>query len=76
MNRSYPFYGRRHQGGIATDPQRHSVFMTFRFADSASTKSLQTLLARWSAAAAVLQQGKPIGSVQPDSAVGAAHRHR
>jgi len=69
LNRSYPFYGQRHQGGIATDPQRHSVFMAFRFADSASEKSLQTLLARWSAAAAVLQQGKPIGSVQPDSAV-------
>ena len=47
LNRSHPFYGQRHQGGVATDPQRHSVFMTFRFADSASTKSLQTLLARW-----------------------------
>ena len=69
LSRSYPFYGQRHQGGIATEPQRHSVFMAFRLADGASAKSLQTLLARWSAAAAVLQQGKPVGSVQPDSAV-------
>jgi deferrochelatase/peroxidase EfeB len=69
LTRSYPFYGQRHQGGIATDPQRHSVFMAFRFAESASRTSLQTLLARWSAAVAVLQQGKPVGAVQPDSEV-------
>jgi deferrochelatase/peroxidase EfeB len=66
LSTSYPFYGQVHQGGVATPPQRHSVFMTFRFADSADRRSLQTLLARWSAAAAVLQQGKPIGAVQPD----------
>ena len=66
LHRSYPFYGPGHQGGIATPPQRHSVFMTFRLADTATRTSLQTLLARWSAAAAVLQQGKPVGSVQPD----------
>lgn len=69
LDRSYPFYGTGHQGGIATEPQRHTVFMTFRLAESASVKSLQTLLARWSAAAAVLQQGKPVGTVQPDSEV-------
>lgn len=69
LDRSYPFYGTGHQGGIATEPQRHSVFMTFRLADTATKGSLQTLLARWSAAAAILQQGKPVGSVQPDSEV-------
>jgi deferrochelatase/peroxidase EfeB len=69
LSTSYPFYGPGHQGGIATPPQRHSVFMTFRLADTAGKTSLQTLLARWSAAAAVLQQGKPVGSVQPDSDV-------
>lgn len=69
LHHSYPFYGQGHQGGIATPPQRHSVFMSFTLADSASRKSLQTLLARWSAAAAVLQQGKPVGAVQPDNAV-------
>jgi deferrochelatase/peroxidase EfeB len=65
LHGSYPFYGQGHQGGIDTPPQRHSVFMTFRFADSATRQSVQTLLARWSAAAAVLQQGTPVGSVQP-----------
>jgi deferrochelatase/peroxidase EfeB len=66
LHQSYPFYGPGHQAGVATPPQRHSVFMTFRLADTASKTSLQTLLARWSAAAAVLQQGKPIGSIEPD----------
>jgi deferrochelatase/peroxidase EfeB len=66
LSTSYPFYGQPHQGGVATEPQRHCVFMTFRFADSADRRTLQSLLARWSAAAAVLQQGKPIGAVQPD----------
>jgi deferrochelatase/peroxidase EfeB len=69
LHNSYPFYGVGHQGGIATPPQRHSVFMTFRLADTASKASLQTLLARWSAAVAILQQGKPVGSVQPKTEV-------
>jgi deferrochelatase/peroxidase EfeB len=69
LDRSYPFYGTGHQGGIATQPQRHTVFMTFQLADTASKTSLQTLLARWSAATAVLQQGKPVGAVQPANEV-------
>ncbi|WP_457149283.1 Dyp-type peroxidase [Mycobacterium sp. URHB0021] len=66
LRHSYPSYGQGHQGGIETPPQRHSVFMTFRLADTASRTALQTLLARWSAAAAVLQQGKTVGTVQPE----------
>jgi deferrochelatase/peroxidase EfeB len=66
LGRSYPFYGPGHQVGIATEPQRHSVFMTFRLADSASKASLQSLLARWSAAASILQQGRPVGTVEPE----------
>lgn len=69
LHHSYPFYGPGHQVGVATPPQRHSVVMTFRLADAATTTSLQSLLARWSAAAAVLQQGKPVGLVQPESEV-------
>lgn len=69
LNRSHPFYGTGHQGGISTEPQRHTVFMTFRLAQTASVTSLQTLLARWSAAAAVMQEGKPVGTVQPDNEV-------
>lgn len=65
LRRSYPFYGQAHQGGIATLPQRYAVFMSFSLADSASRRDLQSLLARWSAAAAVLQQGNPVGTVQP-----------
>jgi deferrochelatase/peroxidase EfeB len=69
LDRSYPFYGTGHQGGIATQPQRHTVFMTFQLSDTATKRSLQTLLARWSAAAAVLQQGNPVGTVQPNNEV-------
>jgi len=65
LDRSHPFYGTGHQGGISTEPQRHTVFMTFRLAQTASAKSVQTLLARWSAAAAVMQDGRPVGTVQP-----------
>jgi deferrochelatase/peroxidase EfeB len=65
LRRSYPLYGQGHQGGIATLPQRYAVFMSFSLAGGAGRADLQALLARWSAAAAVLQQGKPIGTVQP-----------
>ena len=34
-------------------------------ASGVSRRDLQSLLARWSAAAAVLQQGNPVGTVQP-----------
>jgi deferrochelatase/peroxidase EfeB len=65
LRRSYPFYGQVHQGGIATLPQRYAVFMSFALAPGAGRTDLQALLARWSAAVAVLQQGKPVGTVQP-----------
>ncbi|MEE3062539.1 MAG: iron uptake transporter deferrochelatase/peroxidase subunit [Actinomycetota bacterium] len=65
MRRSYPFYGQLHQGGIATLPQRYAVFMSFSLASAAARADVQALLARWSAAVAVLQQGKPVGTVQP-----------
>jgi deferrochelatase/peroxidase EfeB len=69
LARSYPFYGQRHQGGIATEPQRHCLFATFRIADGAGPKDLRVLLARWSAAIAVLQDGRTVGTVQPTSEV-------
>ncbi len=65
LRRSYPFYGQTHQGGIATLPQRYAVFMSFSLASGAGRADLQALLARWSAAVAILQQGKPVGTVQP-----------
>ncbi|MEC4765293.1 iron uptake transporter deferrochelatase/peroxidase subunit [Mycobacterium sherrisii] len=65
LRRSYPFYGQLHQGGIATLPQRYAVFMSFSLAAGATRAQLQALLARWSAAVAVLQQGKPVGTVAP-----------
>lgn len=65
LRRSYPFYGQGYQGGIATQPQRYCVFMSFSLAAGAGRTDLQALLARWSAAAAVLQQGNPVGTVQP-----------
>lgn len=65
LRRHYPFYGQVHQGGIATLPQRYAVFMSFSLAAGTGRADLQALLARWSAAGAILQQGKPVGTVQP-----------
>ncbi len=65
LRHRYPFYGQSHQGGIATPPQRYAMFMSFSLADGAGRTDVQALLARWSAAVAVLQQGMPVGTVQP-----------
>ncbi|WP_218014507.1 iron uptake transporter deferrochelatase/peroxidase subunit, partial [Mycolicibacterium palauense] len=67
LDRSYPFYGQAHPAGVATDPQRYCVFMSFNLASGATRRDLQTLLARWSAATAVMQEGHPVGTVQPSS---------
>lgn len=69
LRRSYPFYGQPHQAGIDTLPQRYAMFMSFSLAAGAGRAELQTQLARWSAAAAILQQGKPVGAVQPPGEV-------
>ena len=41
--------------------------MTFTMSPGSTRKDLQVLLARWSAASALLQQGQPVGAVQPPS---------
>lgn len=69
LSSSYPFYGQPHQGGVATPPQRHCMFTAFRFTPGASRRNLQVLLARWSAAISVLQEGRTVGAVQPESPV-------
>ncbi|OBH21760.1 iron uptake transporter deferrochelatase/peroxidase subunit [Mycobacterium sp. E3247] len=65
LRRSYPFYGQPHQGGIATPPQRYAMFMSFSLSAGARRTEVQTLLARWSAAAAILQAGRPVGAIEP-----------
>jgi len=65
MQTRYPFYGPGPQAGIETPPQKHIFFMTFDVTTKSAT-DLQTLLARWSAAIAVMQDGHPIGKVEPE----------
>lgn len=67
LTESSPFYGQDHPVGIK-DPaqQRHCSFCTFNMADGTTAKDLQQLLAKWTAAAATLQTGKPLGKVRPD----------
>ncbi len=65
LSRSYDFYTGGHQVGIETPPQRHTVFMSFDLAGSATTQDLQVLLARWSAGIAQLMKGRPVGAVEP-----------
>jgi deferrochelatase/peroxidase EfeB len=60
----YSGYSGLHQAGIETPPQRYCVFMTFDLT-SRTSRDLQVLLARWSAAIAQTMAGEPIGSVQP-----------
>jgi deferrochelatase/peroxidase EfeB len=64
LDRSIPFYTGLHQAGIQTPPQRYCVFMTFDLS-SRSSRDLQVLLARWSAAIAQMMSGEPIGAVEP-----------
>ncbi|NDK90470.1 deferrochelatase/peroxidase EfeB [Gordonia desulfuricans] len=58
-----PFYG-EHQAGIITRQQNSLVFAAFDLKDSATVPSVQTMLARWAAAASLLTQGKPVGPVE------------
>jgi deferrochelatase/peroxidase EfeB len=69
---AHEFYTGSHQAGIATEPQRHVVYMTFDLTTT-SKQDLQVLLARWSAGIAQLMAGLPVGAVQPkgDAAVAA-----
>ena len=64
LSRSHAFYGDAQQAGISTEPQRHSMFMTF---DLTTTKvgDLQVLLALWSGAIAQMMQGATIGQAEP-----------
>jgi deferrochelatase/peroxidase EfeB len=72
LNLAHEFYTGSHQAGIATEPQRHVVYMTFDLTTT-SKQDLQVLLARWSAGIAQLMAGLPVGAVQPkgDAAVAA-----
>lgn len=62
-----PFYDQEHPVGIV-DPanQRYCAFAKFNMDDGTSANDLQLLLARWTAAAALLQQGKPLGAIRPE----------
>jgi deferrochelatase/peroxidase EfeB len=62
-----PFYG-THQAGIATPAQDRLAFAAFDVT-STDPDDLRTLLAQWSAAAAQMTKGQPIGSVEtaPDN---------
>ncbi|WP_243831950.1 iron uptake transporter deferrochelatase/peroxidase subunit [Naumannella halotolerans] len=66
LNVTVPFYDQPHPAGVATAPQRYTVYMTFDLAATALTQDLQVLLARWTAGIAQLMQGESIGAVEPD----------
>ncbi len=66
LTKIVPFYDQPHQAGVATLPQRHTVFMTFDLSPSAGVSDLQVLLARWTAAIGQMTSGKTIGQVRPE----------
>ena len=57
-----PFYG-VHQAGIATAQQDRLAFAAFDVT-STEVNALRTMLAQWSAAAAQVTAGKPVGAVE------------
>ncbi|SMQ68260.1 iron uptake transporter deferrochelatase/peroxidase subunit [Agreia sp. VKM Ac-1783] len=59
-NTSYPFHG-THQSGIVTPAQDRLHFAAFDMSSTASRADLIELLQDWSAAAALMSQGKPVG---------------
>jgi deferrochelatase/peroxidase EfeB len=63
----YPYFDQAHQGGIQTEPQKYSVFMTYDLTASSRTE-VQVLLARWTAAIAQMVKGQPIGNPDPSGA--------
>ena len=64
-----PFFG-RHQAGIVTPPQERLFFGTLDLLTD-DRDALRTVLQRWSHAAPLLTQGRPIGDVEPADAAAA-----
>src|SRR5262249_2302066 len=58
-----PFYG-AHQGGVLTPPQERLFFGSLDLLDD-DRDALRLLLGRWTAAAPLLAQGRPVGDVEP-----------
>lgn len=56
------FYG-EHQAGIVTRQQNSLVFASFDLKPT-TVEQVETMLARWAAAASLLTQGKPVGPVE------------
>ncbi len=59
VNASVPFFG-RNQAGIATPQQDRLVFAAFDLATE-EVSEVQDLLREWSAAAALMSEGQPVG---------------
>ncbi|MBV6303907.1 deferrochelatase/peroxidase EfeB [Candidimonas humi] len=69
LSREYAFYGKAEQAGIMTPQQRYVLYMTFDLTSN-DRSDLQVLLARWSAAIALLMKGRTVGQVEPTRANG------
>lgn len=53
-----PFFG-KHQSGIATSPQEHATWVTYKIKSDTDRKSLGRLMRVWTSDAARLMEGKP-----------------
>ncbi|OWT65850.1 iron uptake transporter deferrochelatase/peroxidase subunit [Candidimonas nitroreducens] len=67
LSTAHAFYGSAEQAGIMTPQQRYVLYMTFDLTSN-DRADLQVLLARWSAAIALLMQGRTVGQVEPTRA--------
>ncbi len=60
-----PYYDEPHPCGIATMQQRYLTFAMFDMNSGTTRQDLQLLLARWTAAISIMQEGKPLGEIRP-----------
>lgn len=60
-----PYYDEPHPCGIQTMQQRYLTFAMVDMNEGATRQDLQLLLARWTAAISIMQQGKPLGDIRP-----------
>lgn len=65
LTRSVPYYDQDHPCGIATMQQRYCTFAMFNMNAGTTRQDLQLLLARWTAAISIMQEGKPLGDIRP-----------
>ncbi len=65
LNETVPYYDQDHPSGIVHAGQRYCSFVMFNMRENTDATDLQLLLARWTAAISIMQEGKTLGEIRP-----------